>query len=245
MTTAIVTHDGLNDAQRTILTQTTPSNVIRHRPGRGGQQLAYVTHAYVNRLLNEAFGHRWSWEVLDTLIVPDVTDPQEVIVKGRLTVYMPDGGQIVKVQFGGSDVKRFKNGNAISLADDLKAASSDALKKAASLLGVGLDLYDDEPAQAPQERQEQRNGHKPTNGKANGATALPSWRSPAEAQTWAWEQVDASGKRLFNHAAHVSNAYAKVKAEQAPKTAGDMWAAWVAYVEDKRAVANGDNDEPF
>lgn len=29
----------------------------------------------------------------------------------------------------------------VSLADDLKAAASDALKKAASLLGVGLELY--------------------------------------------------------------------------------------------------------
>lgn len=140
MTTEIVTY-GLNDAQRVILNQATPKDAIKYRQGRGGQQLAYVTHAWVNGLLNDAFGHRWSWEVLDTLIVPDTANPLEAIVKGRLIVYLPDGSQIVKEQFGACDVKRTKDGKLLSLGDDLKAASSDALKKAASLLGVALDLY--------------------------------------------------------------------------------------------------------
>ena len=38
----------------------------------------------------------------------------------------------------------------MSLADNFKAAASDALKKAASLLGVGLELYGDQPAQEPE-----------------------------------------------------------------------------------------------
>ena len=48
----------------------------------------------------------------------------------------------MKSQFGSSRITRAKEtGDIISLADDLKAAATDALKKAATLLGVGLHLY--------------------------------------------------------------------------------------------------------
>lgn len=45
-----------------------------------------------------------------------------------------------------------ESGEMISLADDLKAAATDSLKKAAALLGVGLHLYhsDRNPARRPQ-----------------------------------------------------------------------------------------------
>ena len=50
------------------------------------------------------------------------------------------------MQFGVSQVTREKNGGAlISLGDDLKAAATDALKKCATFLGVGLHLYADKP----------------------------------------------------------------------------------------------------
>ena len=129
----------LNEAQRSIMEQRTPANAIRTRRGRGGREFKYVTHAYVTRILNQAFGWAWDFEVLDTRIVPE-EDPQEVFVRGRLTV-RTKSGVIVKEQFGSSSVKR--SGSQItSLGDDLKAASSDALKKCASLLGLALDLYE-------------------------------------------------------------------------------------------------------
>jgi hypothetical protein len=60
-----------------------------------------------------------------------------VIVIGQL-----NAGGIVKSQFGSSRITRAKEtGDIISLSDDLKAAATDALKKAATLLGVGLHLY--------------------------------------------------------------------------------------------------------
>lgn len=188
MTTELATY-GLSDAQRIILNQTTPKDAIKYRQGRGNTRLAYVTHAWVNGLLNQAFGHRWDWQVLDTLIVPDSANPLEVIVKGRLTVYLPDGTQIVKEQFGASDVKRTKQGDVLSLGDDLKAASSDALKKAASLLGVALDLYgpryDDDLGPEPEP------GGKVIDGKASApatkpaaqpSTAKSTYSTPTQAQ---------------------------------------------------------------
>jgi hypothetical protein len=49
-----------------------------------------------------------------------------------------------------SQITRKKDsGEVISLGDDLKAAATDALKKAATLLGVGLHLYSEETRQQP------------------------------------------------------------------------------------------------
>jgi hypothetical protein len=60
-------------------------------------------------------------------------------------VRTPGGQTIVKTQFGGAEIKRHasgpRSGRPLSIADDYKAAASDSLKKCASLLGIGLDLY--------------------------------------------------------------------------------------------------------
>jgi hypothetical protein len=103
-------------------------------------QFAYVEHGYVTERLNLVFGFNWDFEIVDKQILDD-----EVIVEARLTVRTPNGQTIVKTQFGGAEIKRHasgpRNGRPLSIADDYKAAASDALKKCASLLGVGLDLY--------------------------------------------------------------------------------------------------------
>ena len=61
----------------------------------------------------------------------------EVLVVGKLTA---EG--ITKMQFGSSSITRHKTTKApVSIADDLKAAATDALKKCATLFGVALSLY--------------------------------------------------------------------------------------------------------
>ena len=130
----------LNEAQVDFLMQRTPRKEIKYRQGRGGLQFAYVEHGYVTERLNLVFGFNWDFEIVDKQILDD-----EVIVEARLTVRTPNGQTIVKTQFGGAEIKRHasgpRNGRPLSIADDYKAAASDALKKCASLLGVGLDLY--------------------------------------------------------------------------------------------------------
>jgi hypothetical protein len=130
----------LNEAQVDFLLQRTPRHEIKTRQGRGGLQFSYVEHGYVTERLNLVFGFNWDFEVTDKQILED-----EVIVEARLTVRTPGGQTIVKTQFGGAEIKRHasgpKNGRPLSIADDYKAAASDALKKCASLLGIGLDLY--------------------------------------------------------------------------------------------------------
>jgi hypothetical protein len=52
---------------------------------------------------------------------------------------------ISKEQYGGSDIKKYSQGTKIGqpldIANDLKSAGSDALKKCASLFGIAQDVY--------------------------------------------------------------------------------------------------------
>ena len=103
---------------------------IKRREGQGGKWLSYVEAHSVIARLNEGCDV-WSFEIVEHQILAE-----EVVVVAKLTA---DG--IMKMAFGGSSITRDREGRAMSIADALKAAGSDALKKAASLLGVALELY--------------------------------------------------------------------------------------------------------
>jgi hypothetical protein len=129
--------------QRNDLERPFPEEVRRTRRGGHGKDLTYVeTHNYIRRL-NQAFEGDWSFTIQE-----HIRTDEEVIVVGRLVA-----GGVEKVAFGGSSITRSRDsGDVVSLADDLKSAASDALKKAASLMGVGLDLYaeaSEQPAESP------------------------------------------------------------------------------------------------
>ena len=134
------------------LAQPFPPETLKQRKGNFGQTLDYVDAATVIQRLNEALEGRWSFTVLDYRI-----DPDEVIVKGELKVDAE-----VRQQFGGSSVTRKQqSGETVSIADDLKAATADCLKKCASSFGVGLYLYGGKPASAEHPT---GNGHKSNGG---------------------------------------------------------------------------------
>lgn len=111
---------------------------IKQRKGRNGM-LDYVEGHSVIQRLNDAFEGAWSFEVLDHQIVEE---KDEILVLGKLS---SDG--VVKMQFGCTQITRDRDSKAIiSLGDDLKAAATDALKKCATFLGVGLHLYGERSA---------------------------------------------------------------------------------------------------
>jgi len=113
-----------------------PDSKIKRRKGNFGKQVDYAESVTVIQRLNDVLEGQWSFTIIDYRI-----EAEEVIVHGELKM----GGEVHQ-QFGGSAITRTKEGNAIvSLADDLKAAASDALKKCASSFGVGLYLYCDQP----------------------------------------------------------------------------------------------------
>ena len=126
-----------------ILTRAFRPDEVRHRPGKNGEDVAYLEgHVVIDRL-NEAFDHAWTWSIDHHQILDD-----EVVVLGTLTAQ-----NITKSAFGCSAITRSRDGGkAVSIGSDLKAAATDALKKSATLLGVGLTLHAaaSPPARAPE-----------------------------------------------------------------------------------------------
>ncbi len=78
---------------------------------------------------------REACEVVSFEVVRHEILENEVIVVGRLSA---DG--IINVDFGTAAITLDAEGRAVSVGDDLKAASSDCIKRCARLLGCPLDL---------------------------------------------------------------------------------------------------------
>jgi len=135
----------LNEKQLQILFKRTPKNHVYERPAKGGGKWNYVTGTYVRKVLNLMFNFNWDFEVVEHKF--DLTLKQAFVL-GKLTV-RTNGQSIVKMQFGTKDIM-FKRGTdlPLDLGNDLKAATTSALKKCASELGIASDVY------APQEFKE-------------------------------------------------------------------------------------------
>jgi len=119
---------------RALLEKPFEPSQIKQRQGNFGLILDYVDGHVVTSRLNDAFDGNWSFEIVKYRILKET---KEVIVLGKLIAE-----NVTKMAFGSKEMAMNKDTKAIvSLGDDLKSASTDALKKAASLLGVGLYLY--------------------------------------------------------------------------------------------------------
>lgn len=117
--------------------QKTPPQHIYRRPGKGGQTFEYVTGTYVTKVLNFVFGWNWDFE-----IIAHGKEQNQVWVQGKLTVKDDKGHSITKSQFGRADIKFKKDTKEmLDFGNDMKSASTDALKKCASLLGIASDVY--------------------------------------------------------------------------------------------------------
>lgn len=152
-----------------VLKERTPAYLIKKRDGGGGKKLDYISGGVVTDMLNRAFGYAWSWEVKREWISQAQPffnkydkngkdtykgnkgswEEQESIVHvlGTLTVYMSTNNQIIKISKDGYGSKVIL-GKSADQQYEFKSAGTDALKKAASLFGIGLDLYRDENEQA-------------------------------------------------------------------------------------------------
>jgi len=162
------------------LNQSFNGNQIKRRQGNGGNYPYLEAHVIIQRL-NESLGGDWSFDILDYKILE-----REVIVQGKITCLTDTS--ITKTAFGSSQIKRYEGTDKIiSLGDDLKSASSDSLKRAARLLGVGLHLYfKDDPARQQQSRSSgnrqqpqasnggngSNGGHSGSNGGGNGSNEI-------------------------------------------------------------------------
>lgn len=114
---------------------------------KGGAFLTYIPVSEVITRLNNVLGFDgWSYEIVKC--ERDSLDPDFIVAHVRMTVY-PDGDKFVSISkdgFGGQKIKRTKQGEIVDLGDEFKGAVSDALKKAAQTLGIGLYLARTEEA---------------------------------------------------------------------------------------------------
>jgi hypothetical protein len=109
---------------------------IKKRPGSFGKTLDYIEGHVIVQRLNRAFNHDWSFVVKDKSIHDGFA-----IVVGQISVNV-DGQTIVKDGIGGKKLAKVKaDGSFLDIGNDFKDATTDSLKKAATLFGVALDLY--------------------------------------------------------------------------------------------------------
>ena len=114
---------------------------------KGGTYLTYIPVSEVIARLNKVLGYdAWSYEIIRC--ERDSLDPDFIVAHVRMSLHA-EGDRfmsITKDGFGGQKIKRTKQGDIVDLGDEFKGAVSDALKKAAQSLGVGLYLARTEEA---------------------------------------------------------------------------------------------------
>jgi hypothetical protein len=128
------------------LTARFPSEAVKEFKGRGGKFFSYLGGETVIKRLNDATENHWDLSV--EAIWSDTMPGGQTVMFARVKLTLPDLGSREHI---GVQVIGEKDGE-----DMYKGAITDALKKAATLFGVGLELYDDPtPARRmePQERQ--------------------------------------------------------------------------------------------
>lgn len=138
----------LNTNQVQKIFNSTPERYKYSRPAKGGGQWTYIKTSYVRRVLDSVFGWNWDFNVETTLGEAfEIAKATKVCtVKGTLSGRVKVDGEwveISKTQFGRAEVKFKKNSTELlDFGNDMKSATSDCLKKCASLFGIGADVYE-------------------------------------------------------------------------------------------------------
>lgn len=136
---------------------------------QGGATLTYVTGEMVISRLNAVLGFDWSFRVLR-----EGQTEVEAWVLAELTATI-DGKTVTREHYGNQDLARGQR----ATSDLFKSAATDALKKAATTIGVGLYLYDEDERREVEA--EMRQARRPDPTPRSAAPAAPA--HPAAAST--------------------------------------------------------------
>jgi hypothetical protein len=125
----------MTDQTRDKLSQPFPQNALKTR-NQSGKNLTYVEGHTVIHRLNDATGNCWDFAIKDinTSIVGEDNKGNDILlIRAHVAMTIPGLG--TREHIGVQSVRA-------NAGDDLvKGAVTDALKKAATLFGVGLELY--------------------------------------------------------------------------------------------------------
>jgi hypothetical protein len=162
----------LEDSTKELLRTSFPEDIHKVK-GSGKNAATYVSGYPVIDKLNATFGMAgWSWEIIDKWVEKSedkitkvkwennkkielkkedwIIEPQlpAVHIIGKLTVYFerPDGSifSVVRMAPGAQTI----NGGQSEQENAFKGAHTDAIKKAATTFGIGLELYRNDKEQA-------------------------------------------------------------------------------------------------
>jgi hypothetical protein len=188
---------------------------------RGGIELEYITGEQAVTRLNEVLGVAgWSFRVIQHGFNEEA-DEIWVLAELHATI---DGTPIVRQQFGSQKVKRSRSsGSPLDIGFDFKGATTDALKKCASLIGVGLYLSRKEAQVQPPAQAEQPTGN--SNGKATDALTCSECGEDLKETRFkdgsVWTPVQLAGYGRRKHGRVLCMAHyreANESARRAPKT---------------------------
>ncbi len=125
----------------TLLSEQFPREMERTL-NKGGTNLTYIPVSEVINRLNKVLGvENWSFKIVRC--ERDAIDPEFVVAHVQIDWFSKTPHGLLTVSrdgIGGQKIKRTKQGTIVDLGDEFKGAISDALKKAAQTLGVGLYL---------------------------------------------------------------------------------------------------------
>lgn len=152
------------------ITQPLPEYIISEREGGGKKMLKYLEGHTVTDMLNNYFGYSWSWKIVKEWVEQSVPvfntynkGPDKIMHEGKegtweaqapvahvlgtlIVSLLNDNNEIIRIEKDGYGSKIIR-GKVSDQEHIFKAAGTDALKKAASLFGIGLELYRNEGAQ--------------------------------------------------------------------------------------------------
>lgn len=176
---------------------------------RGGVTFDYATGEQVVSRLNEVLGIAgWSFDIRQHGINAEA---DEVWVLGSLEVRLGDV-TLTRQQFGSQKLKRARARDGqtgprpvLDIGFDLKGAGTDCLKKCASLIGVGLYLYEKEGT-AIRESSAAASNAQPAAQSAPASNPGPQAARPS--QTAPGPQSGASGQPAANGAPATASATA-------------------------------------
>lgn len=145
--------NGVNvDKLKSVVTRPIPDQLIQQRSGGGNKMLSYLSGSAIIDHLNEAFGYLWDWHIEKFWVQNSIDKfnpkydkepvPQGPVAHchGVLTVYFPKhDGTFFAIKKSAAGAQMI-NGGQSDQEHIFKSCSTDALKKAASMLGIALEL---------------------------------------------------------------------------------------------------------
>ena len=148
----------LDNNTRKELSKKLDPKLIKTRDQFGGKgKLSYISANTCIDLLNKAFGHNWSMRIVDRWMEEGVPSPF-VAKNGKEPVPQPpvawcivelsvnvvdENGNMQTISKMGFGSQAISGNQSVQAINGYKGAQSDALKKAATLFGIALELYRD------------------------------------------------------------------------------------------------------